>query len=56
MVIPLVLAAAIVVQVPTAGFVPRAMDLAGAARMADLRRARELVAAGAAVDATDRRG
>ena len=56
MVIPLVLAAAIVVQVPTAGFVPRAMDLAGAARMADLRRARELVAAGAAVDAPDRRG
>lgn len=54
--IALLLLAAMLVQGPADGSVRPAFDLLTAAKLADVGRARELVAGGAPVDAADRRG
>ena len=57
MTIAAVLIAGILAQGPGAGAAPRQpADLAGAAKLGDLARVRELVGGGAVVDAADRRG
>ena len=56
MVLPLVLLVAVIAQVPTGGSTRRDSELIAAAKLGDLRRARELVTAGTPVDVSDRRG
>ena len=56
MVLPLVVFASVLIQLPTTGSARPETDLIGAAKFGDLARARELVTRGAPVDVTDRRG
>ncbi len=56
MVIPVILLAAVLAQVPAASSPGRDVDLIAAAKLGDLRRTRELVTAGISVDVADRRG
>jgi len=56
MVLPLVVLASVLIQLPTTGSARPETDLIGAAKLGDLARARELVTRGAPVDVTDRRG
>src|SRR4029453_12114002 len=56
MVIPVMLLAAVLAQVPAASSPGRDVDLIAAAKLGDLRRTRELVTAGISVDVADRRG
>jgi hypothetical protein len=56
MVLPLILLAAVLAQVPGGGSTRRDSELIAAAKLGDLRRARELVTAGTPVDVADRRG
>jgi len=56
MAVPLVLLVAVLAQVPAGGSMRRDSELIAAAKLGDLRRARELVTAGTPVDVADRRG
>jgi hypothetical protein len=56
MVLPLVMLVAVLAQAPAGGSTRRDSELIGAAKLGDLRRARELVTAGTPVDVADRRG
>ena len=56
MVLPLVVFASVLIQLPTTGSARPETDLIAAAKLGDLVRARELVSRGAPVDVTDRRG
>jgi hypothetical protein len=56
MTIAFALLCAALAQTPAGGTAPPELDLVNAAKLADVRRVRELVIAGAAVDTPDRRG
>jgi len=56
MILPFVLLVAVLAQVPAGGSIRRDSELIAAAKLGDLRRARELVTAGTPVDVADRRG